>query len=203
MLTRLDEVVARWQTLRDEQADPEVFSDLKKLREVSRRLAELDPLVEAYKAYCKLEEEEAGARQVLEGETDPEMRAMAEEEVRALTEALAAREEQLKLLLLPVDPNDRRNVILEVRAGTGGEEAALFAAEIFRMYIRFAERRGCKVSDHRQRGRHGRAQGGGGRDRGRRRLLAPPVRVGACTGSSGCPRPRPRAASTPPPAPWP
>ncbi len=146
MLTRLDEVVARWQTLRDEQASPEVFSDPKKLRDVSRRLAELDPLVEAYKAYRKLQEEEAGARQVLEGETDPEMRAMAEDEVRQLTEALAAREEQLKLLLLPVDPNDRRNVVLEVRAGTGGEEAALFASEVLRMYTRYAEVHGWKVT---------------------------------------------------------
>ncbi|MCU0293650.1 MAG: peptide chain release factor 1 [Thermoanaerobaculaceae bacterium] len=146
MLTRLDEVVARWQSLRDEQASPEVFSDPKKLRDVSRRLAELDPLVEAYKAYRKLQEEEAGARQVIEGESDPEMRAMAEEEVRQLTEALAAKEEQLKLLLLPVDPNDRRNVVLEVRAGTGGEEAALFASEVLRMYTRYAEIRGWKVT---------------------------------------------------------
>lgn len=146
MLARLDEVSARWQALREEQAHPEVFSDPRRLREVSRKLSEIEPVVEAYQTYRKLREEEAGARLMLEQEADPELRAMAEEEVRRLGEALAAKEAELRLLLLPVDPNDRRNVVLEVRAGTGGEEAALFAAEVLRMYTRYAEARRWKVT---------------------------------------------------------
>lgn len=146
MLARLEEVSARWRALRDEQANPEVFSDPKRLRDVSRKLSEIEPLVDAYQAYRKLAAEETGARSLLDQESDPEMRAMAEEELHRLGEELAKREQALKLLLLPVDPNDRRNVVLEVRAGTGGEEAALFAAEILRMYTRYAEARRWKVT---------------------------------------------------------
>ena len=146
MLARLDEVSERWRALREEQSSPDVFSDPKRLREVSRKLSEIEPVVEAYQAYCKLREEEAGTRQMLEQETDPELRAMAEEELQQLGKMLEAKEAELKLLLLPVDPNDRRNVVLEVRAGTGGEEAALFAAEILRMYSRYAEDRRWKVT---------------------------------------------------------
>jgi peptide chain release factor 1 len=103
-------------------------------------------VVEAYQAYRRILEEEKGARELLGGESEPELRALAEEEVRHLSAELAEREKALKLLLLPTDPNDRRNVVLEVRAGTGGEEAALFAAELLRMYTRYAEGRRWRVN---------------------------------------------------------
>ena len=146
MLHRLDEVARRYQELRDEQASPEVLGDRKRLLEVSKKLAEIEPVVEAYHAYRRLVEEEKGARELVASEGDAELRQMAEEEVRRLGAELAKRENALKLLLLPADPNDRRNVVLEVRAGTGGEEAALFAAELLRMYTRYAERRRWRVT---------------------------------------------------------
>jgi peptide chain release factor 1 len=139
MLQRLDEVTRRWEELRVEQATPEILADRKRLLEVSKKLAEIEPVVQAYQAFRRLRAEEEGARELLAAESDPELRAMAEEELRRLDGELAERQAKLRLLLLPVDPNDRRNVVLEVRAGTGGEEAALFAAEVLRMYSRYAE----------------------------------------------------------------
>src|SRR5512136_1268207 len=146
MLQRLDEVTRLWQELKSEQATPELLADRKRLLEVSKKLAEIEPLVEAYQAYRRLLDEEQGARELLTGESDPELRALADEEVQRLSTELAKRENALKLLLLPTDPNDRRNVVLEVRAGTGGEEAALFAAELLRMYTRYAEGRRWRVT---------------------------------------------------------
>jgi len=146
MLQRLEEVTRRWQELRDEQASPEVLADRKRLLEVSKKLAEIEPVVVAYQAYRKLLDEERGARELVAGESDPELRSMAEDEVKRLAGELVERERSLKLLLLPADPNDTRNVVLEVRAGTGGEEAALFAAELLRMYTRYAEGRRWRVT---------------------------------------------------------
>jgi peptide chain release factor 1 len=146
LISRLDDVARRWQELRAEQAAPEVLGDRKRLLEVTRKLAEIEPVVESYHIYRKLLEEQAGARELLEAESDPEFKAMAESELQRLAVDIETRESELKLLLLPVDPNDRRSVVLEVRAGTGGEEAALFAGEILRMYTRYAERRRWRVS---------------------------------------------------------
>lgn len=146
MLDRLEEVTRRFAELREEQAQPQVLADPRRLAEVSRRLADLEPVVHAYQAYRRLQEEELGARQVLAEGLDPELRELAEEELRRLKDALAAQEEQLKILLLPRDPNDARNVVLEIRAGTGGEEAALFAADLLRMYTRYAELKRWRVS---------------------------------------------------------
>ncbi len=146
MLDRLEEVTRRFTELREEQARPEVLSDPRRLAEVSRRLAEIEPIVSAYQGYRRLLDEERGARQVLAEEHDCELREMAEDELASLKAALAAQEEQLKILLLPTDPNDARNVILEIRAGTGGEEAAFFAADLLRMYTRHAELKRWRVS---------------------------------------------------------
>ncbi|MBI4916715.1 MAG: peptide chain release factor 1 [Acidobacteria bacterium] len=146
MLHRLEEVSRRFDALRDEQSRPEVLADRKRLLEISRKLAEIEPVVKAYEDYRRLLAERDGIRELLDSEKDAELRAMAEEELADLETRLASREHDLKLLLLPADPNDRRNVILEIRAGTGGEEAALFAAEMLRMYTRYAEMRRWKVS---------------------------------------------------------
>ena len=146
MLHRLEEVSRRFDALRDEQSRPEVMADRKRLLEISRKLAEIEPVVKAYEDYRRLLAERDGTRELLASEKDAELRAMAEEELAGLEARIAGREHDLKLLLLPADPNDRRNVILEIRAGTGGEEAALFAAEMLRMYTRYAETRRWKVS---------------------------------------------------------
>jgi len=146
LFERLDDVTRRWRELQEEQASPAVLADRKRLLEVSRKLAELEPVVKAYQAYRRLADEEKGAHELAESEGDTELRALAHEEIRRLADALSAREQELKLLLLPADPNDRRNVVLEVRAGTGGQEAALFAAEVLRMYTRYAETRRWRVT---------------------------------------------------------
>jgi len=146
LLTRLNDVARRFAQLRDEQALPEVVTNRKRMLEIARKLSELEPVVTAYQEFRRLREEHAGARELLESEHDAELREMATAELQELDAAIAAKEEKLKLLLLPADPNDRRNVVLEVRAGTGGEEAALFAAEVLRMYTRYAETRRWRIN---------------------------------------------------------
>ncbi len=146
MLERLQEIAKRQEALLAEQADPAVAVDRNRSREVAIKLAELAPIVRAYRRYTSTSDELDGAREIVELADDDEMRAMAEAEVAELSARLDEIEQQLKVLLLPADPNDRRNVILEVRAGTGGEEAALFAAELLRMYGRYAEEQRWKLS---------------------------------------------------------
>ena len=123
---------------------PEVLSDSKKLRETTRALAEIEPLVGLYRELQEVERQLAGARE-LAGATDAELAALASEERLLLEERRAAIERELRIALVPKDPKDERNVVLEIRAGTGGDEASLFAAELFRMYARYAERRGWRV----------------------------------------------------------
>jgi len=146
MLRRLEDVARRFAELRAEQASPEVMGDRKRLLDVTKRLAEIEPVVAAYHNYRHLRDEEQTTHEMLDGECDPELRAMAEEEVASLGARLVEQAAAIKVLLLPADPNDHRNVILEVRAGTGGEEAALFAAEVLRMYSRYAEMRRWRVT---------------------------------------------------------
>ncbi|NOZ79887.1 MAG: peptide chain release factor 1 [Acidobacteria bacterium] len=146
MFERLEEIVARHRALQEEQADPVVAVDPVRSREVAIKLAELAPVVRVYEELRKVDEDLAGAREVLAEADDADMRAMAQGEIDELEARRVELEQKLQLLLLPVDPNDTRNVILEIRAGTGGEEAALFAAELLRMYERYAESRRWKLS---------------------------------------------------------
>jgi len=146
MLERLQEIAKRHESLLAEQADPEVAVDQKRSREVAIKLAELAPIVRAYREYTSVSAELAGAREIVAQADDDDMREMADAEVEELSARLEALETKLQLLLLPSDPNDRRNVILEVRAGTGGDEAALFASELLRMYGRYAEERRWRFS---------------------------------------------------------
>jgi peptide chain release factor 1 len=125
------------------QAD--VIAKRAEFAKLSREHSELDPLVAAWSRYLRLRADLAAARQMVEAEQDPELREMARDEARVLDEAREALEQEIKILLLPKDPNDNKNIILEIRAGTGGDEAALFAGDLFRMYTRFAERQGWKV----------------------------------------------------------
>jgi peptide chain release factor 1 len=124
---------------------PDVINKRAEFLKLSREHSELDPLVNAWRAYQKMIKDLAQAKQMLEAESDPELREMAREEVRQLEDALIKAEQDIKVLLLPKDPNDGKNAILEIRGGTGGDEAALFAGDLYRMYTRFAERNGWKI----------------------------------------------------------
>ncbi len=137
---KLRAVVAQYEALQDELARPETSSDPDALRRLGRELARLEPVVASFRRLEELRLELAGAREMRDAESDDEMRAMAREEIERLEIAEAAEVEALKVLLLPRDPNDDKNVILEIRAGAGGEEAALFAGDLLRMYLRWAER---------------------------------------------------------------
>lgn len=144
MFDRLQGVEAKFERLTAQLADPSVAGHAARFREVSREHAELEPVVSAYRAYRQAQAELEEAR-VLLRDDDPEMRAVAKEEVGRLEQQLETLTLSLRKLLLPKDPNDAKNILVEIRAGTGGEEAALFAADLFRMYARFAERQGWKL----------------------------------------------------------
>ncbi len=147
MLDQLEAVDARFQEVEAQLQDPAVVSDPKRLRELTKLRAELEPVVQAFQAQRSLLKQLEEAEGILADKSmDADLRDMALAEIPDLKKALAEGEAELRRLLVPKDPADAKNVILEVRAGTGGEEAALFAAEIFRMYVRFAERRGFKVT---------------------------------------------------------
>jgi peptide chain release factor 1 len=137
---KLIEIASQYDEVQAELAKPEVTSDPAAIRRLGKELARLEPVVEAFRRLTTTREELAGAREMRDSEHDEELRAMAREEIDRLEADEVRLTEELKVLLLPRDPNDDRNVIMEVRAGAGGEEAALFAAELLRMYLRYAER---------------------------------------------------------------
>ncbi len=147
MIDQLEALDAKFQEVEAQLQEPSIVSDPKKLRELTKLRAELEPVVKAWAQQRSLMKQLEEAEGILADKSmDLELREMAELEIPDLKKSIETGEDDLKRLLIPKDPKDARNVILEVRAGTGGEEAALFAAEIFRMYLRFAERRGFKVS---------------------------------------------------------
>ena len=137
---RLREVVARYESIQDELALPETSTDPEAIRRLGRELSRLEPVVSAVRRLESTRAELAGAREMRDGETDEELRTMARDEVARLEADETRLLDELKVLLLPRDPADDGDVILEIRAGAGGEEAALFAAELLRMYLRYAER---------------------------------------------------------------
>jgi peptide chain release factor 1 len=145
MFERLDQIEARYQELTHALASPEVINDSTKYQKTAKAHSEITPMVEKYREYKDLKRGITESKAVLADEKDPEMRAYAQEELDNLEIRLHQVEEELKVLLLPKDPNDEKDVILEIRAGTGGDEATLFAAEMFRMYTRYAETQGWKV----------------------------------------------------------
>ena len=143
MLDKLNAVEARYGELATLLADPAVQSDATKYRDTAKALSEIEPLVERYREFKGVDQQLRDAQELVRG--DAEMAALAREELKELEPRHAALVEELRVLLLPKDPNDEKNVLLEIRAGTGGDEAALFAGELFRMYSRFAERQGWKL----------------------------------------------------------
>src|SRR5581483_5482317 len=145
MFEKLASIEKTYEDLTHQMTDPAVIADMSRYTKITRQQRELEPVVEQYRALKKLDEDLAGAKQILGETNEPEMRELAELELTELEEKRAKAEEDLKIALLPRDPNDEKNVILEIRAGTGGEEACLFAAEILRMYARYAERQGWRL----------------------------------------------------------
>ena len=145
MYERLDQIEARYEELTQALASPELIGDSSKYQKTAKAHSEIAPMVEKYREYKDLQRGITESKAVLADEKDPEMRAYAQEELDNLEIRLHQVEEELKVLLLPKDPNDEKDVILEIRAGTGGDEATLFAAEMFRMYTRYAETQGWKV----------------------------------------------------------
>ena len=143
MFSQLDAVEERFLTMESQLSQPDIARDPVRYRDLMQEYAHLRKLVEAWRLYKGVQEEIAGAKEML-AEDDPDLREMAKEELGELEAQVPPLEEQLKRLLLPRDPNDGRNVMLEVRAGAGGDEAGLFAADLFRMYSRYGEAKGWK-----------------------------------------------------------
>ena len=152
---KLDNLLERFEELSALLSAAEVIADQDKFRAYSKEYAELEPVAQCHQRYKKVEADLADAR-TMQGDGDAEMRAMIDEEIRENSEALSELEEELQTLLLPRDPNDSHNVFLEIRAGTGGDEAAIFAGDLFRMYSRYAEQQGWRLEILSERaGEHG------------------------------------------------
>jgi peptide chain release factor 1 len=146
MLTdRLENLEKQYLDLEQRLSDPEVIRAQDVYQKLMKEHAELAPLIQAFRRYKHLEKELADSQSLLKDDSDEDLKDMAREDVQSLKEQIGQVEEDLRVLVLPKDPNDDKNVLLEIRAGTGGEEAALFAADLYRMYTRLAERRGWKL----------------------------------------------------------
>jgi len=145
MFERLNQIESKYDELTRALASPEIISDSSKYQKTAKAHSELSEIVEKYREYKDLQKGIEESKVMVEDESDADLRAYAQEELTRLQERLTTTENELKLLLVPKDPNDEKNVILEIRAGTGGDEATLFAAEMFRMYTRYAETQRWKV----------------------------------------------------------
>ncbi len=145
MFDKLDFITEKYRELSEKVADPAIIADQATWQKYMKEMAEIEPIVKAYEKYKKLKAELDDARELINLEDDEEMREMAKEEAKGLEEGIEQLEQEMKVLLLPKDPNDDKNVILEVRAGTGGDEAALFGGDLLRMYLRYAERKRWKT----------------------------------------------------------
>ena len=146
MFDKLDFMETKYSELSLKVSDPAVIADQNEWRKLVKEMSDMEPIVNKYKEYKKAKEDIASARELLgESGTDDELRELAKEELAAAEDLLETYSEELRILLLPKDPNDEKNVIMEIRAGTGGEEAALFGGDLMRMYMRYAERRNWKT----------------------------------------------------------
>lgn len=145
MLDRLSEVEARYNKIMEDTANPEITSNQDKFRDLMREQKKLAPIVEKYREYMKAEKSMRDSREMMENESDPDLREMAEDEYHLSRDRMEKLEEELTILLLPRDPNDDRSVIVEIRGGAGGEEAALFAGVLYRMYSMYADSKRFKT----------------------------------------------------------
>lgn len=145
MLDKLQNLDEKYEELGHMLADPEVLGNPDELRKTAKARADLEDVVMAYREYKQASKELNDAKMMLDDDLDSDMEQMIKEEIKTLTATIDELENKINILLLPKDPNDERNVIVEVRAGTGGDEAALFAADLYKMYVRYAEKQGWKI----------------------------------------------------------
>lgn len=145
MFDKLEDLLVRYEEIMSELSEPDVANDANRFRKLMKEQSDLTPIVEAYRKYKKYKQAVEDSLAMLDEESDEELKELAKEELAGAKAGVARLEGELKILLLPKDPNDDKNVIVEIRAGAGGEEAALFAAEIYRMYVHYAESRRWRV----------------------------------------------------------
>ena len=145
LYSKLEGLKEKFESISAQISDPDVMSDMKRYVSLNKEYRDLEPLVEVGNKYRSMIIDLENAKDILQNEKDEELREMAKEEVVMIEEALPAMEEEIKLLLIPADPQDAKNAIVEIRAGAGGDEASIFAGDLFRMYAKFAERKGWKL----------------------------------------------------------
>ncbi len=145
LLSKLSGLQEKFDKIAEQLADPGVIADMKKYVHLNKEYKELEPIIAAGKKYKKMSEDYDAAKEILHNEKDEELRDMAKDEVGELEDKIPEIEEEIKILLIPADPQDSKNAIVEIRGGTGGDEAAIFAGDLFRMYTKFCERKGWKM----------------------------------------------------------
>jgi peptide chain release factor 1 len=145
MLDKLEAIKVRWEAVERELSSPDVMSDMKRFAQLNKEYKDLTKIVDEYKIYRNLVSNIEANKQILAAEKDEEMREMAKMDLDDLLVAKEEKEEEIRVMLIPKDPEDAKNAILEIRGGTGGDEAALFAGDLYRMYMRFCERKGWKI----------------------------------------------------------
>lgn len=145
LLTKLEGLHAKFDSLQEQISDPALMNDMKRYVQLNKEYKELEPILEAGDKYSRMIRDYDAAKEILQNEKDEELREMAKDEVALLEADIPVMEEQIKLLLIPADPQDAKNAIVEIRGGTGGDEASIFAGDLFRMYAKYVEKRGWKL----------------------------------------------------------
>ncbi|MBI9038118.1 MAG: peptide chain release factor 1 [Bacteroidales bacterium] len=145
MLEKLEKIYNRWKDIGEQINDPEVVSDMKRYIKLSKDFKELQPIINGYRKYTNIIDNLKSTKEILKSEKDEEFRMMAKEELNSLTKEKEQLEEEIRLMLIPADPQDSKNAIVEIRAGTGGDEASIFAGDLFRMYMKFCETKNWKA----------------------------------------------------------
>ena len=145
LVEKIKSLQGKFDSLSAQISDPDVMSDMKRYVQLNKEYKELAPVIETGKVYCKMVQDLDDAKEILQNEKDEDLREMAKEEVSTLEAGLPEMEEKIKLLLIPKDPQDSKNAIIEIRGGSGGDEAAIFAGDLFRMYAKYVEKKGWKL----------------------------------------------------------
>jgi peptide chain release factor 1 len=145
IIDKLEDIKTKWETLGEQLNDPEIIGDMKRFVKINKDYKELEPIVVAFKEYKNLLANIEEAREILKNEKDDDMREMAQEELEASEQRRDVIEEEIRLMLIPKDPTDDKNAVMEIRAGSGGDEASIFAGDLYRMYIRYCETKGWKI----------------------------------------------------------
>lgn len=145
LITKIEGLKHKYAQLQEQLANPDLMNDMKKFVQVNKEFKELSPILEAGAKYKRMVDDYDAAKDIIDNEKDEDLREMAKEEIATLEESLPKMEEEIKLLLIPADPQDSKNAILEIRGGAGGDEASIFAGDLFRMYAKYCEKRGWKM----------------------------------------------------------